>query len=120
MKPVLGNDPVSYKAAMKLHSDHQKFDDMLRMVLDCSDEEAHLIEQYLKDAHRSGDITYGIHFSSTSQMTCFVQGLENGNHIHFIDGGDGGYAIAAKQLKKQVLQSRHLSMPTTMSTLWDL
>ena len=24
------------------------------------------------------------------------------NHIHFIDGGDGGYAIAAKQLKGQM------------------
>ena len=35
-------------------------------------------------------------------MTCFLQKLEDGKHIHFIDGGDGGYAIAAKQLKAQI------------------
>ncbi|KAI2509240.1 Protein of unknown function (DUF3095) [Fragilaria crotonensis] len=115
MKTVLGNDPVPYKAAMKFHTDHQKFDDMLRMVLDCSDDEASLLEQYLQNAHQRGDVYYGIHFSSTSRMTCFVQGLEDGNHIHFIDGGDGGFAIAAKQLKRQLRHTRQPSVPVTFA-----
>jgi hypothetical protein len=34
-------------------------------------------------------------------MTCYVNDLNPGNHIHFIDGGDGGYAMAAKKLKAQ-------------------
>jgi len=27
-----------------------------------------------------------------------------GNHIHFVDGSDGGYAMAAKGLKKQLAE----------------
>jgi hypothetical protein len=27
--------------------------------------------------------------------------MKDGEHIHFIDGGDGGYAMAAKQMKAQ-------------------
>jgi hypothetical protein len=111
MKTVLGKNPVPYKAAMKFHTDHQKFDDMLRMVLDCTDDEASRLEQYLQEAHQRGNLYYGIHYSSTSRMTCFVQGLEDGNHIHFVDGGDGGYAIAAKQLKRQLRRCRQPSVP---------
>ena len=39
-------------------------------------------------------------------MTCFVDGLSDGKHIHFIDGGDGGYAMAAMKLKAQKLESQ--------------
>ena len=35
-------------------------------------------------------------------MTCVVPSLDNGEHIHFIDGGAGGYTMAAKQLKGQI------------------
>jgi hypothetical protein len=35
-------------------------------------------------------------------MTCYVQNLSDTAHIHFVDGGDGGYAMAAKQLKQQL------------------
>ena len=119
MKPVMGKDPVPYKAAIKFHTDHQKFDDMLRMILDCTEEEALGLEQYLEHAHQRGNLCYGIHFSSTSRMTCFVNGMEDGNHIHFIDGGDGGYAIAAKQLKLQLLQSCHASSPLFPETVLE-
>jgi len=34
-------------------------------------------------------------------MTCFVEGLQPGQHVHFIDGSGGGYAMAAKRLKAQ-------------------
>jgi hypothetical protein len=33
-------------------------------------------------------------------MTCLVFSLA-GDHVHFIDGADGGYALAAKQMKQQ-------------------
>ncbi len=31
-------------------------------------------------------------------MTCLVASSEGG-HVHFVDGGDGGYTSAATQLK---------------------
>jgi hypothetical protein len=35
-------------------------------------------------------------------MTCFVEGLGQGKHIHFIDAENGGYTSAAIGLKKQM------------------
>jgi hypothetical protein len=35
-------------------------------------------------------------------MTCLVFSLEQSRHMHFIDGADGGYALAALQLKAQL------------------
>ena len=83
------------------HSDFRKFDDMLRMVLDCSEEQASKVEELCKEFRESHGVSYGIHLSSEALMTCYVPGFSDGAHIHFIDGGDGGYAVAAKQLKAQ-------------------
>ena len=41
------------------------------------------------------------HTSETALMTCVIDGYD-GNHVHFVDGADGGYALAAKQLKAQL------------------
>lgn len=38
-------------------------------------------------------------------MTCVVQSPINNKHIHFIDGADGGYALAALRLKDQLKTS---------------
>jgi hypothetical protein len=34
-------------------------------------------------------------------LTCIVFSY-NGNHVHFVDGSDGGYAMAARGLKAQL------------------
>ena len=35
-------------------------------------------------------------------MTCLVFDLTSAEHVHFIDGADGGFALAARQLKEQI------------------
>ncbi len=100
--PPLVFDAGRYQASMREHSDHRKFDDMLRMILDCSDEQIEAIRTYLETQRLEGKLCYGIHLSDTALMTCFVQDIQDGQHIHFIDGGDGGYTMAAKQLKEQL------------------
>jgi hypothetical protein len=91
-----------YKEDISLHSDYRKFDDMLRMVIDCDSEQLALIHQLLEELYHQGKIYYGTHVSEHALMTCYVNTTLAGQHIHFIDGGDGGYALAAKQLKTQI------------------
>jgi len=96
-----GLDADRYAAAMSGHADFRKFDDVLRMVVDCTTEQAGRVRRRLESRRRRGELHYGLHESADALMTCFVQGLEDGDHIHFVDGGDGGYALAAKELKRQ-------------------
>lgn len=100
--PPLFFDAASYQRSLSGHSDFRKFDDMLRMTLDCTEEQIQKIDQFLSNLHAEGTIFYGIHRSDASLMTCFVEDLSDGNHIHFIDGSDGGYAMASIQLKRQI------------------
>jgi len=100
--PALGFDAKTYAESMSAHSDFRKFDDILRMVVDCSAEQAAAIRAYLEELRAKGEICFGLHESPAALMTCFVYDVEDGKHIHFIDGGNGGYAMAAKQFKAQL------------------
>jgi hypothetical protein len=42
-----------------------------------------------------------MHKSREALLTCIVQSY-NGNHLHFVDGSDGGYALAARELKSRL------------------
>lgn len=92
-----------YVQDLSANTDFQKFDDMIRMVRDCSKEQKDSILRYLEERRRDGQLYYGAHFSNEALMTCLVFQLDN--HIHFVDGGGGGYALAAKQLKAQMKES---------------
>jgi len=85
---------------MTEYSDYRKFDDALRMVIDCSKEQVERLRMYLEEHRQKGDLYYGMHLSESSLMTCLAPSM--GGSIHFIDGDDGGYAMAAKQMKEQI------------------
>jgi hypothetical protein len=90
-----------YRDELVENSDFRKFDGMLRMVIDGSDAQAAALAQYLAQEHADGQLVYGIHKSREALVTCLVQSYKD-NHIHFVDGSDGGYALAARQLKQQL------------------
>ncbi len=92
---------AKYQSDIPSHSDYRKFDETLRLVLDCTSEQITEIRNYLIECHARGEIFYGLHESTHALMTCFVENTRPGGHIHFIDGFDGGYALAAKQMKEQ-------------------
>jgi hypothetical protein len=96
---------MNYIRSTASHSDFRKFDDMLRMVIDCSDEEVVRIKLFLDDLFQKGLILYGTHISQNSLMTCYVEGLNEGQHIHFLDAENGGYTEAAIQMKNQKVPS---------------
>jgi len=91
-----------YVNAVGAHSDFRKFDNMLRMVIDCSHEQVQAVKDSLERLHANGKIFFGTHESDSCLMTCFVEGMNPGEHIHFIDAANGGYTAAAAQLKAQI------------------
>ena len=92
--------PKKYAGEVIENSDFRKFDDCLRMVLDCSPELAAKIENCLKAAVAKRVIRYGSHLQQDAMMTCFTPSPSRPSHVHFIDGAQGGYALAAAALKQ--------------------
>jgi hypothetical protein len=90
-----------YRGQVVANTDFRKFDDTLRMVVDVDAANLDAIRAFLSERHAAGDLVFGIHVSGASLMTCAIQAYE-GKHVHFVDGSDGGYALAAKQMKQQL------------------
>ncbi len=95
------NAPV-YRDELRSNTDFRKYDGILRMVLDVSETQAEFIEQYLEREHDAGRLVYGVHVADTALMTCLVFSLEQSKHMHFIDGSDGGFAMAAQEFKSRL------------------
>lgn len=91
----------AYRKEVAANTDFRKFDDTLRMVLDVTLEQKAAIERYLGAEHDAGRVVYGVHGAPSATMTCVITKRE-GDHVHFVDGSDGGYALAAKQMKAQL------------------
>ncbi|TCL07990.1 Protein of unknown function (DUF3095) [Shimia isoporae] len=95
----VGNfDPTAYRAEVAENADFRKFDDGLKMTLDCDAETQARIEKVLRKAKSAGLVRYGLHAQSEAMMTCFVPSATESNHMHFVDGAAGGYAQAAARL----------------------
>jgi hypothetical protein len=91
--------PQTYVAQVVENSDFRKYDDGLRMVLDCTPELADALEQMLAAAASVGVVRYGLMRQDAAMMTCFTPSAMRADHVHFIDGAGGGYASAALTLK---------------------
>jgi hypothetical protein len=110
-----GFDGKRYKGDLVKSCDFRKFDDTLRMVVDLNVAEIYRLESRLSAEHRAGRLVYGLHRSSAALITCLVRSYA-GDHVHFVDGSEGGYALAAKELKQQLseLEARGGKGPATV------
>lgn len=98
-----GFAPQAYMRELVENSDFRKYDDGLRMILDCAPELERELAERLATAASAGIVRYGLHRQDAAMMTCFTPSALRSDHVHFIDGARGGYASAATALK---------SMPT--------
>ena len=96
---VGGFVPKTYVRQVVENSDFRKYDDGLRMILDCTPELERTLTQRLATAASRGIIRYGLHRQDAAMMTCFTPSAVRSDHVHFIDGARGGYASAATALK---------------------
>ncbi len=91
--------PKTYMQQVVENSDFRKYDDGLRMILDCTPELERELTQRLAAAASNGIVRYGLHRQDAAMMTCFTPSVMRSDHVHFIDGARGGYASAATALK---------------------
>ena len=96
---VGGFVPQTYTRQVVENSDFRKYDDGLRMILDCSAELEAELSKRLAAAASAGVVRYGLHRQDAAMMTCFTPSVLRADHVHFIDGARGGYASAAIALK---------------------
>jgi hypothetical protein len=96
---IAGFVPKTYVQQVVENSDFRKYDDGLRMILDCTSELERALTQRLAQAASAGIVRYGLHRQDAAMMTCFTPSALRSDHVHFIDGARGGYASAATALK---------------------
>ena len=81
---------------------HARSDDVLAVTFDCPTDRLEAVRSYLDERSSRGELHYGLHESDHAIMTCLVASITDNQHVHFVDGGDGGYTKAATQLKARL------------------
>lgn len=87
-----------------MHADTRKFDGLLKLVAAVNRKNLDSLKKWLDEEESKGRLNYGIHESDRALMTCMVHSVSSGE-VHFIDAADGGYALAARQLKLKLARS---------------
>ena len=93
-------DPSHYVQTTRDNADYRKFDDGLKMTIDCDAETRMKIEAVLKRAQADGIVSYGLFEQDEAIMTCIVPAVSRDDHVHFIDGAAGGYTSAATAIRQ--------------------
>lgn len=83
-------------------SDTLVMDGRINTVISGNQEQRFQLLKALDELEGAGEVVYGLHVSGDSVMSCYVRDLKDG-HIHFVDGAEGGYTQAARQLKAKLI-----------------
>ncbi|WP_299371645.1 DUF3095 domain-containing protein [uncultured Tateyamaria sp.] len=94
-----GFDPAHYQRTVGANADYRKFDDGLKMTIDCDADTVSALRRILDMARAQGIADYGMHTQDEAMMTCIVPSIMEDTHVHFIDGAAGGYTQASVGLK---------------------
>lgn len=86
-------------------SDTLVIDGKINTVISGTTKQRELLEIALNELEQNNEIQYGLFVSKESVMSCYVHSMEN-NHVHFVDGSDGGYTKAASVLKGKLAISK--------------
>ena len=98
----IGNlNDKSYLAQLIMFSDTLTIDGRVNTIITGTKENRIRLLDYLKEQEEKGLLIYGHHVSPESIMTCYIEN-RNSKHIHFLDGSNGGYTEASKELKPKI------------------
>lgn len=100
---LAGWKPSKYKREITENAvDFARSGVALSLVFDCPEDRIDAVRDFMDERHARGELQYGMHLADHAVMTCFVTSPTQNEHVHFIDGGDGGYTSAATQLKAKL------------------
>ncbi len=91
-----------YGRQLVRNTDFRKFDDGLKMTVDIDADGQAAIGALLDRNEAAGVCIFGLHAQDTALVTCIVPSAVARDHIHFVDGGTGGYAEAALRIKEKI------------------
>jgi len=83
-------------------SDTLVIDGKINTVISGTTSQREKLQSALNELETEGHIKYGLFVSKESVMSCYVRNM-NEDHIHFVDGAEGGYTKAAGMLKRKFL-----------------
>lgn len=79
-------------------SDTLVIDGRINTVISGTNSQRLRLQENLDELEQQGIIKFGLHVSTDAVMSCYVRDLKD-DHIHFVDGSEGGYTNAASVLK---------------------
>jgi hypothetical protein len=88
-----------YRRELAANADFRKFDDGLKLTLDCTPDLADELEAMLARAEDAGLARYGMHRQAAALVTCISPVPTLADHMHFVDGAGGGYTAASRGIK---------------------
>ena len=96
-----GENGKNYLESIVHMSDIFVIDGKINMVFSGTSDKRQKLVDMMQKMEESGKLLYGMHVSTESIISCYVRD-RNAQHIHFVDGSNGGYTMAAKQLKSKL------------------
>jgi Protein of unknown function (DUF3095) len=88
----------TYLSRLVEMSDTLVIDGKINTVISGTEQQRLQLEAALNTLEQADRIRYGVYVSRESVMSCYVRDMKD-DHIHFVDGAEGGYTKAAGILK---------------------
>lgn len=96
-----GYNSAVYLKEIISNADTLTLDGRINTIISGTAQQAADFLAYLDACEAGNMLCYGHHENRESIMTCYIQSFDK-NHIHFVDGADGGYTAAAIELKQKL------------------
>ncbi|MGN7989654.1 DUF3095 domain-containing protein [Pedobacter sp. 22226] len=91
----------NYLKQLVAMSDTLVMDGRINTVITGTEKQRLTLQKALNVLEGKDEILYALYVSGESIMSCYVRDLDD-DHIHFVDGAEGGYTQAAGILKQKI------------------
>lgn len=95
----------NYLAKISQLTDSLMLDGNINTIISGTAAQIKELTNYLEGRERAGEIVFGFHVTHASVMSCYVRDHDE-DHVHFLDGTEGGYTSAARMFKAKLKAKR--------------